>query len=141
MGETSYAYESNPELLWASLIGAVATAALFLIVHLKREMRGRLLPLCLLTLLHTLIFPLACCFPRHSEDLERNVSDMVAAFLGIVHLFSTPVLFLFLLSYVIVLAARVRMNRFVWLAAGIFLLNVLIQAFFALYALGSMFTR
>ncbi len=141
MGETSYAFESNPELIWASLIGVVATVALFWILHRKRELRGRLTPFCVLTLPHTLIFPLACCFPRHSEYTDRTVSDTIAAFLGMVHLLSTPVLFLFLLIYTITLAVSARMNRFVWLAAGIFLLNVIIQAFFALYAYGSMFTR
>ena len=141
MGETIYAYESNPELLWASLIGAVATIALFRIFRRQREMRGRLMPLRALTLLHTLVFPLACCFPRHSEYMDRTFSDTVAVSLGIVHLLSTPVLFSFLLIYTIVLVVSARMNRFVALAAGIFLLNVLIQAFFALYAYGAMFTR
>ena len=141
MGETSYAFESNPELLRASLIGAVATVALFWIFHRKREMRGRLMPLCLLTLLHTLFFPLACCFPRHSEYADRTVSDTIAVFFGIVHLLSTPVLFLFLLIYAIVLSVRSRMNRLIWLAAGIFLLNVVLQAFFALYSYGAMFTK
>lgn len=141
MGETWYAFESNPELLWASLIGAVATVALFWLVSRRREMRGRLMPLYAMTLLHTLIFPLACCFPRHSEYAERTFSDTVAVFWGIAHLLSTPVMFVFLLIYTIALAVSARMNRFVALAAGIFLLNVVIQAFFALYALGSMFTR
>ncbi len=141
MGETIYAFESNPELLWASLIGAAATIALFRLFRRQREMRGRLMPLCALTLLHTLVFPLACCFPLHSEYTERTFSDTVAVSLGIVHLLSTPVLFSFLLIYTIVLVVSARMNRFVALAAGIFLLNVLIQAFFALYAYGAMFTR
>ena len=76
MDEITYAYESNPELLWASLIGAVATAVLFRFFRRNREMRGRLMPLCLLTLIHTLIFPLACCFPRHSEYADRTVSGV-----------------------------------------------------------------
>ncbi len=141
MNETTYAYESNPELLWASLIGAAATAALFWIFHRKREIRERLMPLCALTLLHTLVFPLACCFPRHSEYTERTISDTIVVFLGIVHLLSTPILFVFLLIYTIALAVSARINRFIALAAGVFLLNILIQAFFALYAYGAIFTR
>ena len=141
MGKTSYAFESNPELLWASLIGAVATAALFWILHRNREMRGRLMPLCLLTLIHTFIFPLACCFPRHSEYTERTVSDHIAEILGITHLLFVPALFLFLVFYILPLVICSHSNRPIWLAAGIFFLNVLIQAFFTLYALGSMFTR
>ena len=141
MGETIYAFESNPELLWASLIGAVATAALFRIFLRQREMRERLMPLCVLTLLHTLVFPLACCFPHHSEYTERTVSDHIVENLAFAHVLFVPALLLFLVFYVLPLVICSHRDRPIWLAAGVFFLNVLIQVFFTLYALGSMFTR
>lgn len=141
MGKTSYAFESNPELLWASLIGAAATAALFWILHRNREMRERLMPLCVLTLLHTLVFPLVCCFPYHSEYTERTVSDHIVENLAFAHVLFVPALLLFLVFYVLPLVICSHRDRPIWLAAGVFFLNVLIQVFFTLYALGSMFTR
>jgi hypothetical protein len=139
MEETYYVYESTPELIWASLIGAVTTFALFALFFRRRDIRGRLMPFCILSLLHTLIFPLACCFPCHSDC--NAMTDRIVAVLGLVHLFSAPVMLLFLLIYAIALAVCSRMNRFVALAAGVFLLNVIIQAFFALCCYGRMFTR
>lgn len=139
MDETYYVYESMPELIWASLIGAVTAFALFSLFFRRRDIRGRLMPFCILSLLHTLIFPLACCFPRHTD--YHTMTDRIVEVLGLVHLFSPPVMLLFLVIYAIALAVSSRMNRFVALAAGIFLLNVIIQAFFVLYCYGKMFAR
>ncbi|MBR4717810.1 MAG: hypothetical protein IKP09_07100, partial [Lentisphaeria bacterium] len=61
--------------------------------------------------------------------------------LAFAHVLFVPALLLFLVFYVLPLVICSHRDRPVWLAAGIFLLNVLIQFFFTLYALGSMFTR
>ena len=76
-----------------------------------RETRRKLLPLCVLTLLHTLIMPLVA-----SPGLSAGLYAV-----------SIP----FLLLYGFIYMGVVRMNRFLWAAAAIYTVNLLIQAVIA----------
>ena len=76
-----------------------------------RETRRNLLPLCVLTLLHTLIMPLVA-----SPGLSICLYSL-----------SIP----FLLLYGFIYMGVVRMNRFLGAAAAIYTVNLLIQAVIA----------
>ena len=76
-----------------------------------RETRRNLLPLCVLTLLHTLIMPLVA-----SLGLSIGLYSL-----------SIP----FLLLYGFIYMGVVRMNRFLGAAAAIYTVNLLIQAVIA----------
>ena len=80
--------------------------------HLNlKETRRNLLPLCILTLLHTLIMPLVA-----SPGLSAALYSV-----------SIP----FLLLYGFIYMGVVRMNRFLGAAAAIYTVNLLIQAVIA----------
>ena len=81
-----------------------------------RETRRHLLPLCILTLLHTLVMPLVAS-PGLSIGLYAS---------------SIP----FLLLYGFIYAGVVRMNRFLWAGAAIYTVNLLIQAVIAFLVWG-----
>ena len=122
--------EYFPELGFATAIDGIVTMTFFLIGLTMREIRGRLLPLCILTLLHTLLFPLmVVCFSLDAHYLAENI-------LGIVHLFSTPVLLVFIIIYSIALANRSRMNRPLAISTVIFIVNLVVQALCAFLAWG-----
>ncbi len=80
-----------------------------------RETRRKLLPLCVLTLLHTLIMPLVA-----SHGLSAGLYAV-----------SIP----FLLLYGFIYMGVVRMNRFLGAAAAIYTVNLLIQAVIAFLVL------
>ena len=122
--------EYFPELGFATATDGIVTVVLFLICLNMREIRGRLLPLCILTLIHTLLFPLMIvCDSFHATYFAKNV-------LGCIHLFSTPVLLVFIIIYSIALANKSHMNRPLAISSGIFFINLIVQGLCAFLARG-----
>lgn len=117
------------ELVFATALDGIVTFVLFLIWQNEREIRGRLLPLCVLTLLHALLVPamLVC------DSLQRFFAEYI---LGGILLFSTPVLFVFIVMYSIRLSNQSRMTRLLEISTVIFILNLVIQALCAIFAWG-----
>ena len=117
------------ELVFATVTDGIVTFVLFLFYQNEREIRGRLLPLCVLTLLHALLFPLMMvCYALHASYLEN--------ILGGILLFSTPVLLVFIILYSIRLSNRSRMTRLLEISTVIFIFNLVIQALCAIFAWG-----
>ena len=117
------------ELVFATVTDGIVTFVLFLFYQNEREIRGRLLPLCVLTLLHALLFPLMLvCDSLHASYLEN--------ILGGILLFSPPVLLVFIILYSIRLSNRSRMTRLLEISTVIFIFNLVIQALCAIFAWG-----
>ena len=117
------------ELVFATALDGIVTFVLFLIWQNEREIRGRLLPLCVLTLLHALLVPaMMVC-----DSLQRFFAEYI---LGGILLFSTPVLFVFIVMYSIRLSNQSRMTRLLEISTVIFILNLVIQALCAIFAWG-----
>ena len=117
------------ELVFATVTDGIVTFVLFLFWQNEREIRGRLLPLCVLTLLHALLFPLMLvCDSLHASYLEN--------ILGGILLFSPPVLLVFIILYSIRLSNRSRMTRLLEISTVIFIFNLVIQALCAIFAWG-----
>ena len=117
-------YQLDEGFAIGTVVGIFAVVALFAIffqldrmLQLEpprpdfRETRRKLLPLCVLTLLHTLIMPLVA-----SPALSICLYSL-----------SIP----FLLLYGFIYMGVVRMNRFLGAAAAIYTVNLLIQAVIA----------
>ena len=118
------------ELVFATAIDGIVTFVLFLIWQNEREIRGRLLPLCVLTLLHALLFPLMLvCESLHARFLAEYI-------LGGILLFSTPVMLVFIIVYSIKLSNRSRMTRLLEISTVVFIFNLVIQALCAIFAWG-----
>ena len=116
------------ELVFATAIDGIVTFVLFLIWQNEREIRGRLLPLCVLTLLHAILFPLMLvCESLHARFLAEYI-------LGGILLFSTPVMLVFIIVYSIKLSNRSRMTRPLGISTVIFIINLVVQALFAFLA-------
>ena len=117
-------------LFLAMAADGIVTFILFLIWQNEREIRRRLLPLCILTLLHALLFPLMLvCSSLHATYFAENI-------LGGIYLFSTPVLLVFIIMYSIKLANQSRMNRLLEISTVIFIINLVVQALCAIFAWG-----
>ena len=117
------------ELVFASVIDGIVTFVLFLIWQNERDIRGRLLPLCVLTLLHALLVPsMLVCDSLHARFFEY--------ILGGSYLFSTPVLLVFIILYSIWLSNRSRMTRLLEISTVIFIINLVVQALLAVFAWG-----
>ena len=117
------------ELVFATVIDGIVTFVLFLFYQNKREIRGRLLPLCVLTLVHALLFPLMLvCNSLHASYLENILGGSL--------LFSPPVLLVFIILYSIRLSNRSRMTRLLEISTVIFIFNFVIQALCAIFAWG-----
>ena len=118
------------ELVFATTIDGIVTFVLFLIWQNEREIRGRLLPLCVLTLLHALLFPLMMvCDALHAIFFAEYI-------LGGIYLFSTPVLLVFIIMYSISLSNRSLMTRLLEISTVIFIVNLVVQALLAIFAWG-----
>ena len=118
------------ELVFATVTDGIVTFVLFLFWQNEREIRGRLLPLCVLTLLHALLFPLMLvCDSLHARFFAEYI-------LGGSYLFSTPVLLVFIILYSIRLSNRSRMTRLLEISTVIFIFNLVIQALCAIFAWG-----
>ena len=122
--------EYFPELGFATATDGIVAMTFFLICLSMREIRGRLLPLCLLTLVHMLLIPLmVVCSSLDAHYLAENI-------LGAIHLFSTPVLLVFIIMYSISLSNRSRMTRLLEISTVIFIVNLVVQALCAFLAWG-----
>ena len=118
------------ELVFATALDGIVTFVLFLIWQNEREIRGRLLPLCLLTLLHALLFPsMMVCDALHARFFAEYI-------LGGIYLFSPPVLLVFIIMYSIKLSNQSRMNRLLEISTVIFIVNLVVQALLAVFAWG-----
>ena len=117
------------ELVFATVIDGIVTFVLFLIWQNERDIRGRLLPLCLLTLLHALLVPLMLV----SDALHARFFEYI---LGSSYLFSTPVLLFFIILYSISLSNRSCMTRLLEISTVIFIINLVVQALLAVFAWG-----
>jgi len=117
------------ELVFATVIDGIVTFVLFLIYQNEQEIRGRLLPLCVLTLLHALLYPtMMLCYALHATFFEEN------NILWGIYLFSTPVLLVFIIMYSIMLSNQSRMTRLLEISTVIFIVNLVVQALFAFLA-------
>lgn len=117
------------ELVFATVIDVIVAFVLFLIWQNEREIRGRLLPLCVLTLLHALLYPvMMLCYALHATFFAEN------NILWDIYLFSTPVLLVFIIMYSINLSNRSRMPRLLVTSTVIFIINLVVQALFAFLA-------
>ena len=117
------------ELVFATVTDGIVTFVLFLFWQNERVIRSRLLPLCVLTLLHALLFPLMLvCDSLHASYLEN--------ILGGILLFSPPVLLVFIILYSIRLSNRSRMTRLLEISTVIFIVNLVVQALLAVFAWG-----
>ena len=118
------------ELVFATVTDGIVTFVLFLFYQNEREIRGRLLPLCILTLLHALLVPLMLvCDSLHATFFAEKI-------LGGIYLFSTPILLVFIIMYSIKLSNQSRMNRLLEISTVIFIINLVVQALCAIFAWG-----
>ena len=118
------------ELVFATVIDGIVAFVLFLIWQNEREIRGRLLPLCVLTLLHALLVPsMLVCDSLHARFFAESI-------VGGIYLFSTPVLLVFIILYSIRLSNRSRMTRLLEISTVIFIVNLVVQALLAVFAWG-----
>lgn len=115
--------EHAPGLLLLPIAGGIATIILFNIWKDNWEIRGRVLPLWILTLLHTLSFLLFSCM----MNMHRGLAEIAGIILGWIYLCGIPVFLLFILIYATVLGIMNRMTRQIGLAAAIFAGNVILQ--------------
>ena len=115
------------ELVFATVIDGIVAFVLFLFWQNERDIRGRLLPLCVLTLLHALLVPAMLV----SDALHARFAEYI---LGGIYLFSTPVLLFFIILYSIRLSNRSRMTRLLEISTVIFIVNLVVQALFAFFA-------
>ena len=115
--------EHAPGLLLLPIAGVIATIILFNIWKNNWEIRGRVLPLWILTLLHTLSFLLFYCM----MNMHRGLAEIAGIILGWIYLCGSPVFLLFILIYATVLGIMDRMTRQIGLAAAIFAGNVILQ--------------
>ena len=120
-------------MIWAIMADAIVTYILFLRFQEFREIRGRLLPLCILTSVHTLLFLLYMIFEAYRSG--RSIINTAADVLCGLYLFSPLVLLLFSIIYPIVLDERHRMNRPLGISCLIFAANILIQGVLVLAVL------
>ena len=128
-----YSFEVLPSLVFATFLDFISAIVLFVFYYQNREMRRLLLPLWLLTMLHTLLFPLMNCVPFDSDRIA-GITETALNVLGAVYFFSPLVLFLFVAIYAIALGKSKRMNRRIGLASCVFAANFFIQGIFVLAA-------
>ena len=107
----------DPVLVIAVSTGGFAALILFAVFARCREIRGRLLPLCILTLIHALMV-LSCFF--FSSDVLRDV-----------YLFSPLFLLLSGMIYTAALSEFSRMTRPLGISCFVFIANTILQGLLA----------
>ena len=117
------------ELVFATALDGIVTFVLFLIWQNERDIRGRMLPLCVLTLLHAFLVPAMLV----SDALHARFFEYI---LGGIYLFSTPVLLVFIILYSIRLSNQSRMTRLLEISTVIFIVNLVVQSLCAIFAWG-----
>ena len=116
-------FDLPPEMILVITAGGITTFVLFTIWHAHREIRGRVLPLWILTLVHTLLFLLSVCL---------YFCEPVANVLGDLFFWGIPVLFLFGIIYTIAMSEHTRMTRHLALSCVVFTASFLIQGLLVL---------
>ena len=125
-------------MIWAIMADAIVTYILFLRFQEFREIRGRLLPLCILTSVHTILIPSFMIADAYRSG-RPNINAAADVLCGL-YLFSPLVLLLFSIIYPIVLDERHRMNRPLGISCLIFAANILIQGVLVLAVLALTFS-
>ena len=107
----------DPVLVSGIVADGIAALILVAIWHARREIRGRVLPLCVLTLLHAILVLLCLCCD----------SGAVVGVLRALYFFSPLVLLLFGIIYTGVLSELSRMTRHLGISCFIFIANIILQ--------------
>ena len=107
----------DPVLVSGIVADGIAALILAAIWHARREIRGRVLPLCVLTLLHAILVLLCICCD--SGAIVRVLRES--------YFFSPPVLLLFGIIYTGVLSELSRMTRHLGISCFIFIANIILQ--------------
>ncbi len=124
-------------MIWAIIADGIVTVILFLRFQEFREIRGRMLPLCILTSVHTLLIPLFMITEAYSSGRPNIIT--AADVLRWFYLFSPLVLLLFGIIYMIALAENSRMPRPLGISCFIFAANTLLQGVLVLAVLALVF--
>ena len=107
----------DPVLVSGIVADGIAALILAAIWYARREIRGRVLPLCVLTLLHAILVLLClCCDSGAVFEVLRALS-----------FFSPLVLLLFGIIYTGVLSELSRMTRHLGISCFIFIANIILQ--------------
>ena len=107
----------DPVLVSGIATDGIAALILFAFFGRCREIRGRVLPLCVLTLLHAILVLLCLCCD----------SGAVFEVLRALYFFSPLVLLLFGIIYTGVLSELSRMTRHLGISCFIFIANIILQ--------------
>ena len=107
----------DPVLVSGIVADGIAALILAAIWHARREIRGRVLPLCVLTLLHAILVLLCLCCD----------SGAIVRVLRALFFFSPLVLLVFGLIYLSVLSEISRMTRQLGVSCFIFNANIILQ--------------
>jgi len=107
----------DPVLLIGIAADGIAALVLFAFFGRCREVRGRLLPLCILTLAHAILI-LLCNYCDY-KAIVRVLREL--------YFFSPLVLLLFYLIYTTVLSELSRMTRPLKISGFVFCVNILFQ--------------
>ena len=122
-----YLSELDQGFVLATFLDFIFTIILFAFYFQYKEMRGRLLPLWILTLLHTILFPVINSIPFDKVESWGGIVERAFGIALAVYFLAPPVLFLFVLIYAITLGESKRMNWRIGLAACLFAVNFFIQ--------------
>ena len=115
----------DPVLLIAVVADGIAAFILFAFFGLSREIRWRLLPLCVLTLLHAILILL--CVYCDAKAVIKILRDF--------YFFAPLVLLLFYQIYTIVLSELSRKPRPLGISGFVFCANFIIQGLLAFIVL------
>ena len=107
----------DPVLFSGIVADGIAALILAAIWHARREIRGRVLPLCVLTLLHAILVLLCLCCD--SRAIVRVLREL--------YFFSPLVLLLFGMIYTAALSELSRMTRHLGISCFIFIVNNILQ--------------
>ena len=107
----------DPVLVSGIVADGIAALILAAIWHARREIRGRVLPLCVLTLLHAILV-LLCLYCDSGAVFEVLRES---------YFFSPPVLLLFGIIYTGVLSELSRMTRHLGISCFVFIANTILQ--------------
>ena len=107
----------DPVMVSGIAADGIAALILAAIWCVRREIRGRVLPLCILPLLHAILVLLCLCCD--SGAIVRVLRES--------YFFSPPVLLLFGIIYTGVLSERSRMTRHLRISCFVFIANTILQ--------------
>ncbi len=118
----------HPVLFLGVAADGIAAFILFAFFERHREIRGRVLPSCILTLIHALLIPSFMFIDADRSGLENTIADVVEG--G--YVLSPLVLMLFGLIYTIALSEHTRMTRPLGISCLVFNANMILQCLLVL---------